>query len=182
TWPPLTPDPSPLRGEGGSSSPLSPEGRGVGGEGGNYTDDLLKLLSSYSVCSKEWIIRQYDHEVQGGTVIKPLVGPHEGPGDAAVITPVLGSTVGLAVGCGINPRYGDRDPYRMAAAALDEAGRKVGAGRGGPGAGGPAGQLLLGQHGPAGGARLAGAGGGGVPRRGPGLRDAVHQRQGLAQQ
>jgi phosphoribosylformylglycinamidine synthase len=77
------------------------------------------------VCSKEWIIRQYDHEVQGGTVIKPLVGVQEGPGDAAVVTPVLGSPVGLAVGCGLNPRYGDLDPYWMAAAAIDEAVRNV---------------------------------------------------------
>lgn len=87
---------------------------------------LLAILSSYNVCSKEWIIRQYDHEVQGGTVVKPLVGAHEdGPGDAAVITPVLGSWQGLAVGCGINPRYGDLDPYAMAAAAIDEAVRNV---------------------------------------------------------
>jgi phosphoribosylformylglycinamidine synthase len=78
------------------------------------------------VCSKEWIIRQYDHEVQGGTVVKPLVGLHEdGPGDAAVLTPVLGSRSGLAVGCGLNPRYGDLDPYAMAAAAIDEAVRNV---------------------------------------------------------
>jgi phosphoribosylformylglycinamidine synthase len=92
----------------------------------NYTDDLFKILCSYNVCSKEWIIRQYDHEVQGGTVIKPLVGVHDdGPGDAAVVTPVLGSWVGLAVGCGINPRYGDLDPYWMAAAAVDEAVRNV---------------------------------------------------------
>jgi phosphoribosylformylglycinamidine synthase len=90
------------------------------------TDVLLKILSSYSVCSKEWVIRQYDHEVQGGTVIKPLVGIREdGPGDAAVITPVLGSWTGLAVGCGINPRYGDLDPYAMAAAVVDEAVRNV---------------------------------------------------------
>src|SRR5262249_52517861 len=55
----------------------------------NFTEDLLKILSSHNVCSKEWIIRQYDHEVQGGTIIKPLVGVHDdGPGDAAVITPV----------------------------------------------------------------------------------------------
>lgn len=87
---------------------------------------LLGILSSYNVCSKEWIVRQYDHEVQGGTAIKPLVGVHEdGPGDAAVITPVLGSWHGLAVGCGINPRYGDLDPYAMAAAAIDEAVRNV---------------------------------------------------------
>jgi phosphoribosylformylglycinamidine synthase len=92
----------------------------------NYTDDLLRILSSYNVCSKEWIVRQYDHEVQGGTVIKPLVGARcEGPGDAAVVTPVLGSQAGLAVGCGINPHYGDLDPYRMAASALDEAVRNV---------------------------------------------------------
>jgi phosphoribosylformylglycinamidine synthase len=92
----------------------------------NYTEDLLKILSSYNVCSKEWIIRQYDHEVQGGTIIKPLVGArHDGPGDAAVVTPVLGSPAGLAIGCGINPHYGDLDPYAMAAAVVDEAVRNV---------------------------------------------------------
>ncbi|HEY1859471.1 MAG TPA: AIR synthase-related protein, partial [Gemmataceae bacterium] len=49
----------------------------------NYSDDLRRILSSLNVCSKEWIIRQYDHEVQGGSVIKPLVGVRDdGPGDA----------------------------------------------------------------------------------------------------
>jgi phosphoribosylformylglycinamidine synthase subunit PurSL len=92
----------------------------------NATEILRKLLSSPNVCSKEWIIRQYDHEVQGGSVVKPLVGVREdGPGDAAVLTPVLGSWLGLAIGCGINPRYGDLDPYWMAAAAIDEAARNV---------------------------------------------------------
>jgi phosphoribosylformylglycinamidine synthase len=92
----------------------------------NYTDTLLKILASPNVCSKEWIVRQYDHEVQGRTVIKPLVGIHDdGPGDAAVITPVLGSNLGLAISCGINPRYGDLDPYAMAAAVIDEAVRNV---------------------------------------------------------
>jgi phosphoribosylformylglycinamidine synthase len=92
----------------------------------NHTDTLLKILSSYSVCSKEWIIRQYDHEVQGATVIKPLVGVCEdGPGDAAVVTPILGSQAGIAIGCGLNPRFGDIDPYWMAAAAIDEAVRNV---------------------------------------------------------
>ena len=58
---------------------------------GDFNRALVKILGSLNVCSKEWIIRQYDHEVQGGTVIKPLVGVHEdGPGDAAVVTPVLG--------------------------------------------------------------------------------------------
>jgi phosphoribosylformylglycinamidine synthase len=90
------------------------------------TADLLAVLGTYNVCSKEWIIRRYDHEVMGGTVVKPLVGlHHDGPGDAAVITPVLGSFTGVAVGCGINPCYGDLDPYWMAAAAVDEAVRNV---------------------------------------------------------
>lgn len=92
----------------------------------DFNDTLKKILGSYSVCSKEWVIRQYDHEVQGGSAIKPLVGDREdGPGDAAVITPVPGSFRGLAIGCGINPRYGDLDPYAMAAAAIDEAVRNV---------------------------------------------------------
>jgi phosphoribosylformylglycinamidine synthase II len=89
-------------------------------------DVLLKILGHYNVCSKEWIIRQYDHEVQGGSVIKPLVGiANDGPGDASVITPVLGSWRGLAIGCGINPNLGDLDPYAMAANAIDEAVRNV---------------------------------------------------------
>jgi phosphoribosylformylglycinamidine synthase len=89
-------------------------------------ESLRKILASYNVCSKEWIIRQYDHEVQGASVIKPLVGVHDdGPGDAAVLTPVLGSWSGVAVGCGVNPRYGDLNPYAMAACAVDEAVRNV---------------------------------------------------------
>jgi phosphoribosylformylglycinamidine synthase len=92
----------------------------------DFNSILLKILSSWNVCSKEWVIRQYDHEVQGGTVIKPLVGAaNDGPGDAAVVTPVLGSWRGLAIGCGINPRHGDLDPYAMAALAIDEAARNV---------------------------------------------------------
>lgn len=137
TWKPprqdSSPLPSPTKGK-GVSSPLFPGGRGVGEEGvippqdasASLTDTLLRILGSWNVCSKEWIIRQYDHEVQGGTMIKPLVGIHEdGPGDAAVIVPVLGSWRGLAVACGINPHYGDLDPYQMAACAIDEAVRNV---------------------------------------------------------
>jgi phosphoribosylformylglycinamidine synthase len=64
--------------------------------------------------------------VQGGSVVKPLVGiQNDGPGDAAVVMPVLGSWAGLAIGCGLNPRYGDLDPYWMAASAIDEAVRNV---------------------------------------------------------
>ncbi len=88
----------------------------------DYTADLLAILGTWDVCSKEWIVRQYDHEVQARTVIKPLVGVlDDGPGDAAVVLPVRGSTRGLAIGCGINPRYGEIDPYAMAGCAIDEA-------------------------------------------------------------
>jgi len=89
---------------------------------GDFTADLRALLQHWDVCSKEWIVRQYDHEVQARTVVKPLVGLHDdGPGDAAVILPVRGSTRGLAVACGVNPRYGQLDPYAMAACVVDEA-------------------------------------------------------------
>jgi phosphoribosylformylglycinamidine synthase II len=92
----------------------------------NYNDTLLKILAAPNVASKEWIIRQYDHEVQGGSVIKPLVGVTEdGPGDGAVSRPVLGSKRGVALACGMNPHYGDLDPYQSAMHAVDEALRNV---------------------------------------------------------
>ncbi|MBI2836447.1 MAG: phosphoribosylformylglycinamidine synthase subunit PurL [Chloroflexi bacterium] len=88
--------------------------------------DLLNILGSWNVCSKEWVIRQYDHEVQGGSVLKPLVGKNnDGPGDAAVIRPVLDSKMGAIVANGINPSYGKINPYWMAASAIDEALRQV---------------------------------------------------------
>ncbi len=89
---------------------------------GDLAADLLAILSTRDVASKEWIVREYDHEVQARTVIKPLVGVGEdGPSDAAVVLPVRGSTRGLAIACGINPRYGALDPYAMAACVIDEA-------------------------------------------------------------
>ncbi len=88
----------------------------------DYTDAVEAILGSLNVASKEWVIRQYDHEVQGGSVIKPLVGvANDGPSDAAVLCPVPDSFRGLVLACGMNPRYGDLDPYWMAAAAIDEA-------------------------------------------------------------
>jgi len=83
---------------------------------------LKEILSMPNVASKEWIIRQYDHEVQGLTVVKPLVGVLEdGPGDAVVATVAPGETRGIVVSCGMNPHYGDLDPYEMAANSIDEA-------------------------------------------------------------
>ncbi|MBQ9875342.1 MAG: phosphoribosylformylglycinamidine synthase subunit PurL [Thermoguttaceae bacterium] len=84
--------------------------------------DLEAILGSLNVASKHWIIRQYDHEVQGGSVLKPLVGvASDGPGDAAVLRPKVSSRRGLVVSNGMNPNYGDYDTYHMATSAIDEA-------------------------------------------------------------
>jgi len=92
----------------------------------DLTKYLSALLSHYDICSKEWIIRQYDHEVQGGSVIKPLEGAAGGgPSDAAVIRPFLDSPRGVIVSCGINFRFGMLDPYWMAASCIDEALRQI---------------------------------------------------------
>ncbi len=95
-------------------------------ENKDYTEALLQVISSYNVASKEWIIRQYDHEVQGGSVVKPLAGiDNDGPSDAAVILPTCHSEKAIAISCGMNPMYGDIDPYWMALAGIDEAVRNV---------------------------------------------------------
>ncbi len=92
----------------------------------DFSDDLDNILSAWNVCSKEWIIRQYDHEVQGNSVVKPLVGvKDDGPGDAAVVAPILGNKKALVVSNGLNPKYSDIDPYWMAASAIDEALRNI---------------------------------------------------------
>lgn len=88
----------------------------------NDREITLRILGSLNVASKHWIVRQYDHEVQAAGVVKPFVGiEQDGPSDAAVIRPILDSRKGLAVACGLNPHYGDLDPYAMAASAIDEA-------------------------------------------------------------
>lgn len=88
----------------------------------DYTKDLLKLLSSYEIASKESVIREYDFEVKAATILKPLQGKNQGPGDATVIMPDLKDTkTAMVIAHGINIRYGDIDPYWMAASAIDEA-------------------------------------------------------------
>ena len=87
----------------------------------DLTDELKKLLSRLNICSKESVVRRYDHEVQAGTVIKPLVGVvNDGPSDAAVFRPLLDSFEGVVVAHGICPSYSDIDTYHMMACAIDE--------------------------------------------------------------
>ena len=90
------------------------------------TSALLSLLADPVIATKEGVVRRFDHEVQGRTVGKPFVGPLDiGPADAAVLRPVANERGGVALGNGINPRYGELDPYAMALLAIDEALRNV---------------------------------------------------------
>ena len=87
---------------------------------------LLDMLARPNLCSREWVPRQYDHEVQGGSVIKPLVGVDRNiPSDAGVIRPVLTSTTGLAFAQSLLPTYSAIDAYHMTACTIDEALRRV---------------------------------------------------------
>ncbi len=98
-----------------------PDGGGLGG--GSLAETLLKLLSHPNIASKASIIHLYDHEVQGGTVVKPLAGLEaDAPSDAAVVKPI-GTTgkTGIVLSNGLNPEYGKCDAHRMALAVLDEA-------------------------------------------------------------
>jgi phosphoribosylformylglycinamidine synthase len=107
-----------------SASQLPPAGDGRG-VGPRLLDTACTLLSHPNLASKEWIIRQYDHEVQGGSVVKPLVGVgNGGPSDAAVVHPVPGSPRALAIGNGLATGW-CADPYAMTLAAIDECVRNL---------------------------------------------------------
>ena len=88
---------------------------------------ILKMLSDFNVASKEWAIRQYDHEVRASTAIHPMVGKlnETGPGDASVLLPVPGSKRGLAAAIGCNPWFCEADPYKGGMAAIDETCRNI---------------------------------------------------------
>jgi phosphoribosylformylglycinamidine synthase len=84
---------------------------------------LISLLSHPNIASKASTIRLYDHEIQGGSVVKPLTGVlGDGPSDAAVIKPAgTKGSRGIVLSNGINAEYGKRDAYQMAWAVVDEA-------------------------------------------------------------
>lgn len=95
----------------------------------DLNDVLLWMMAHPNVMSKEWVVRQYDHEVRANTVLKPFQGVigHEGPGDAAVLKPVKTSNKGMAISSDVNPNYTSRDPYWGAASAVDETVRNLAA-------------------------------------------------------
>jgi phosphoribosylformylglycinamidine synthase len=84
--------------------------------------ELLGLLSDVNLCNREYVVRQYDHQVRGATVVPPLGGEvgHSGPQDAAVLAPIEGSSTGLAISTAFNPRLTMVDPYRGGLTVVDE--------------------------------------------------------------
>ncbi len=144
TWPPNA---APQRSEDAGGPYNIAYGNRVGGDTALTTspipdtrypipEALLALLAHPNIASKHWIIRQYDHEVQGGSVVKPLVGPgQDGPGDAAVIRPKLDSQRGIALAVGAAPYLSEKatqrdhatdgDSYWATLAAIDEAVRNA---------------------------------------------------------
>jgi len=87
----------------------------------DLTGVLKAMLKRPNIASFAFISQQYDHEVQGGSVIKPLQGKGRVNGDTTVIKPVLSSKKGIVVSQGINPEYSQIDTYHMAACAIDTA-------------------------------------------------------------
>ncbi|MGC9967470.1 MAG: AIR synthase-related protein [Syntrophobacteraceae bacterium] len=109
---------------------LAPRARGLVepamAEPTDYGSLLHALLATPNLSSREWIQRQYDHEVQGGSAVKFMTGRgRDVPNDAAVIRPVLGTNTGLAVAQALLPTYSEIDAYHMVAATIDEAVRRI---------------------------------------------------------
>jgi len=109
---------------------LPPSARGltepVMSEPLDYNKLLLDILERPNICSKEWIVRQYDHEVQGGSVVKPLVGEERDTNsDASVLRPILSSDKGLAFTQSLIPAYSAIDAGHMTSCTIDEAVRRL---------------------------------------------------------
>ncbi len=88
----------------------------------DYAQELLGLLADVNLCSREYVVRQYDHQVRGATVVPPLAGTvgHAGPQDACVLSPIEGLPQGIAISTAYNPRITSIDPYRGGLSIVDE--------------------------------------------------------------
>lgn len=101
-----------------ATSFLSPKEQDLG-------DTLLALLSRPSIGSTAFISEQYDHEVQGSSVTKPVEGRGRVNAESAVLKPLSGSVRGIVLAHGYCPWYSEIDTYAMAAAAIDTAVRNA---------------------------------------------------------
>ncbi len=91
----------------------------------NLKSLILNLLSSPNIASTAFLATQYDHEVQGGSVLKPLQGKGRVNADATITKPLLNSPKGIVLSSALYPSYSEIDPYNMAGCAIDSAIRQA---------------------------------------------------------
>ncbi len=94
----------------------------------DFSGTFAAMLGRLNIASNEFLTRQFDHEVMGGSVIKPVQGAGRVSGDTGVFKPVLSSSKAVVLSSALTPFYSDLDPYKMAAAAIDSAIRQSVAG------------------------------------------------------
>lgn len=87
----------------------------------NLSSVLLQFIKEANIGSTEFISKQYDHEVQGVSVTKPLHGKGRVNASASVSRPHTDTLRGIVLSQGLCPRYSDIDTYHMAASAIDQA-------------------------------------------------------------
>jgi phosphoribosylformylglycinamidine synthase len=98
---------------------------GVVGNDVDLAASLRAVLADFAVCSREPIIREYDHKVQGNTLLEPLAGAQgDAPQDGSVIA-IDGSTKAMAIGLSLLPEWGKTDPCAMGRASMDETMRSL---------------------------------------------------------
>ncbi len=92
---------------------------------GGLGEVLRQVIGDFAIVSREPIIREYDHEVQGNTVLKPLAGATgDAPQDGSVIR-IDGSDQLMAMALSILPEWGKTAPYEMGTACVDECFRQL---------------------------------------------------------
>ncbi len=103
----------------------APANTGVALDDSDLAGDLKQLFGDFAIVSREPIIREYDHEVQGNTVLKPLAGATaDAPQDASVID-IDGSDKLMSLALAILPEWGKTDPYAMGTGTVDETVRQL---------------------------------------------------------
>jgi phosphoribosylformylglycinamidine synthase len=91
----------------------------------NLNDILLKMMQRLNITSFEFISKQYDHEVQANSVIKPLQGKGKVNGETSIVRPIFNSPQALTISQGLYPSYSEIDSYQMAGACIDTAIRNL---------------------------------------------------------